>query len=430
MPDRPPPLQLTRIGIGLALLWDALIRWPDVFELFSTSGTTVSLFAGTPWCPPTPSPWGALLLHSIWVSSSVLLVLGWKTQTSAALCMIPTIWLPLLDMPTTLTKYGIIEVHVLFWLAIAGDRSSVSQRMIQVLVCAVYLGAAVTKLTTPDYLSGNLIAFSLRSDLWGRGTWSEGMADQIELLRLFSFGSLLFELLFPFLVWVPRARLPILGMAFLFHASLSVVLYLGTFTFVMWSVLACFLEPSDWDWLRRRRGLLDQKQINQTSPKEQSWFKVLAIHSLSLLIGIAWHRPYADPTPKDWRPALVLLPPQSAIPMIIHQQPAESLFLYHVKLGNRRLNSRVFGGKQAYSIGETVYAEVRLLQPHPVGLMEFVWTGVEGTEIARYEAEVETSTNGVVGGLELTEGLPPGDYRLLIRFRSYDCADIRFQVRE
>ena len=60
--ESPRPAAIIRIGLGLVLLWDALPRWPDIVELYSTAGMTLPLFPGTLFEPTAlsarPRPWG------------------------------------------------------------------------------------------------------------------------------------------------------------------------------------------------------------------------------------------------------------------------------------------------------------------------------------------------------------------------------------
>src|SRR5207302_1899068 len=94
-----------------------------------------------------------------------------------------------LDLPVTFGKQSVIALHLVLLLAFSGCGAAWSidslsdcsrsircplslaapRRLIQILVCCVYLGAAITKLKTPSFANGDLLTFSLLDDHWGSG---------------------------------------------------------------------------------------------------------------------------------------------------------------------------------------------------------------------------------------------------------------------
>lgn len=85
----------------------------------------------------------------------------------------------------------------------------------------------------------------LSRDPWMIPTWA---------FTAVTYGSLAFESLFPFLVWVRRLRLPIVIFGLLFHIGMGALLDLGLFPLQMMVVLIGCLEDGDiiWPWPVRR----------------------------------------------------------------------------------------------------------------------------------------------------------------------------------
>ena len=115
----------------------------------------------------------------------------------------------------------------------------------QILICSVYVGAVVTKIKTATYANGDLVTFSLLDDHWGGSRFGMWLTTLRHVPLLLSWAMLLYEILFPVLVWVPRCRLPMLLTAFAVHACLGWLLSLGPFTPIMFAALLSFVEECE-----------------------------------------------------------------------------------------------------------------------------------------------------------------------------------------
>src|SRR5262249_8033921 len=153
-------------------------------------------------------------------------------------------WLGPLDVAATFAKPLVIGLHLLVLLAFAdcGGAWSIDarldpareigcrlapawpRRLMQVLVCAIYFGAAMTKLRTPAFITGALLGFSLLDDRWGGDAFGRWLSAQPYALALLSLGTMLFEIVFPILVWVGRLRIAMLAAAFALHAAMGLVM--------------------------------------------------------------------------------------------------------------------------------------------------------------------------------------------------------------
>ncbi|MGH7130045.1 MAG: HTTM domain-containing protein [Planctomycetaceae bacterium] len=262
-PESPRPLAALRIALGLVLLYYAAVRWPYAIELYSSDGAPMPLFPGTWLEPPALDARWTVVLHSVYVFALCGLVLGWRTRLSAAVALVFLLWFGLLDVSGTFKKYSVIAAHLLFLLAVSQcgavwsidrrlsperhDRCRLAaawpRRLMQLFLCSVYLGAAYTKMRRADFASGDLPAFSLQSDLWGGTAWGLWLSTHPKWLVLAAAATVLFETLFPALVWVPRLRRAMLLLAAGFHLTLAATMHLGIFSPVMLAGLLAFLIP-------------------------------------------------------------------------------------------------------------------------------------------------------------------------------------------
>jgi hypothetical protein len=85
--------------------------------------------------------------------------------------------------------------------------------------------AAWTALADP---STSRVWQALSRNPWGVPTW---------VYAAITYGSLIFEGLFPFLVWIRRLRLPMVAIGIVFHIAMGIVLDLGLFPLQMIVVL-------------------------------------------------------------------------------------------------------------------------------------------------------------------------------------------------
>ena len=278
-----------RILLAGALLLDAALRWPYCIELYSSAGQVFPAFAssGLELSPLGPS--ATLLFYSVLVVVLAMLVVGWHSRLCAILAFGLIGWFSLLDAAATLTKYTAISMHLLLLMCFAqpGGVWSVDawrrarrragvplaerwpRLLVGILVASIYLGAAITKIRLPDFATGDLLEFSLLDDAYGGrgvGLW---LATKPELLVLASYAVIIFELLFPALIWVPAFRRVMLCCGIVFHLALAAMMHLVIFSPVMLAALCAFVRESDLMAIQnvlRRIGL----RPRQKEPSEET----------------------------------------------------------------------------------------------------------------------------------------------------------------
>jgi hypothetical protein len=427
-PESPRPLALMRIGVGLVLLWETAWHAPFVVETYSTAGRPMPAVAfvdeGT--VPPVPSPAFAVALHGWLLFALGCVAVGLRTRASLVVAAALLGYLSLLDFPGTLTKYTAIGLHLLVLLAVSGshgvwsldawflgprDRTSLPaawpRRLVQLLLCHVYLGAVVTKIRAAEFAVGETLAFSLIDDRWSGGwlgAWPGAwLATHPRAVVLASFATIAFEVAFPLLVWFRRTRRPMLVLAVLFHVALAAGMSLSIFTPLMCFALLAFVEERDLADVRRLWGrpALERRSFGGHVAERTKSTVGPTLLRRGLLVG-AWlllgggaaatsyglHRgldPYGAFGGES--PALVEVPRGAAETLLAGPDPPAAVWVHRIDVGHRWSNYQTFGDDRTFRPGDSVTAQVRLDNEHPPLEVRVVLVDAQGTtaaEIADY----------------------------------------------
>jgi hypothetical protein len=121
--------------------------------------------------------------------------------------------------------------------------ANLAQRLIQVHLCIVYFFSGITKLQGPAWWSGDAMWLALANYEYQAAdtTW---FAWHPWLLNLITHFTVMWEMSFCVLVWVPMLRPLVLAGAVLLHAGIGAFMGLWTFSMIMLVGCASFL-PSD-----------------------------------------------------------------------------------------------------------------------------------------------------------------------------------------
>jgi hypothetical protein len=266
----PYGLSLARIFLPLAALMPMVYRLPHVRRLFSTDGAPQPLFElfGQP-CPiPIPSAPVAIALYALMVFALVCGSIGWRTRLSFMIGVPLYIAFNLLDAVGTMTKYSVIASHLLIMLTLSdcGAMWSVDAavrrrrnpgstspplvpiwpaRLMQLLFCFVYFGAAITKIQTTSFFSGEQMRYWMLSNWNYANPVGEIMAMWTPLLLVSAYITVVWEILFGFLVWRPVGRYFALGLGAAFHFMTWVTLGLIVFPTICLSGYLSFVTEAD-----------------------------------------------------------------------------------------------------------------------------------------------------------------------------------------
>lgn len=477
-PESPRLTAMIRIALGLVLLYEGLVHWRYLVELYSTAGPAMPIFvrqvdddpAGIlrvgnqlrstakrieSIVPiPIPNPTIAVVAHTALMLAALSIALGWHTRTSLVTTFLLAGWLGPLDLPATFGKQTVIALHLLFLLAFSrcgavwsvdslSDcsrsircllASAAPRRLIQILVCCVYMGAAITKLKTPSFAGGDLLTFSLLDDHWGSGWLGLWLTTKPHVPLLLSLATLFFELLFPFLVWVPRLRLAMLGLAFAFHAAMGGLLSVGIFPAVMFTALLSFVEEHDLRVFERSFAFMSRQKgidpIGRKSHPIRSTALHLALAGVLVSCGLLVQMRY------DWysvfgrrpAPALNEADLYEVSEMLAERLPAYEDYFHRIELGSRFGGNQMFGESRRFKIGQRVYLLAQLIQPHPVMELEGLMIAPDGQEVARFTHRVDTGTSYAIDGFELTRELPAGKYRIILQAENFVIAERQFEL--
>lgn len=490
-PESPRVMALIRIVLGATLVCDAAAHWRYAVELYSTFGPPMPLFirqledapekeiaAATaansaarrvePLVPvPVPGPDIALLVHTLLVFALLSVTLGWHTRGSLAASIVLSLWLGPLDLPGTFAKHSVIALHLqglLFfsragavwsldaWFGRPHDRcgltSACPRRLMQILVCFIYFGAAITKIKTPAFVNGDLLSFSLLDDHWGGRPFGIWLSTVPHVPLLLSLTVIVYEVAFPCLIWVRLCRLPLLGLALVVHTAMGALLNLGTFSPIVLAALLSFVEERD---LRRLPGLgaLSHRQVApsgtgagataaQTLVGGPSSKRRLSV-GLHLVCGLLFLAAgYGIQHSADWYGAFGRRAPRMLHEisagdfqeMMAQRPPAYEDYFHHIALGSRVSGNQMFGSSELFHTGQCAYVLARLTRPHP----RFEWEGLliapDGREAARFTHDVEPGAIYLLDGFELTPALPPGSYRLILQAEGFVVAERRFELQE
>ncbi len=496
--ESPRPLALVRCLLGLVLLCDALLHWRYSVELYSTFGPAMPIFlkqaeeaadvppSGDPSLPRhiarvqplnpflIPAPGLAVGAHTLLVFSLGCVTIGWHTRASLAAAFVLTLWLAPLDLPGTFGKHYVLAIHLLLLLGFSRCGSAWSfdaaaeqhgthshrldscrlssagpRRLIQILICSVYAGAAITKIKTPAFVNGDLVTFSLLDDRWGGGRFAMWLTTVRHVPLLLSQATLLFEILFPILIWVPRCRPTLIATALAVHASMGCLLNLGPFSPIVFAALFSFLEERDLALFGRSlRCFTLRAKARESGPthatatirKMPNILGNAGLHFAFAILFVAcgvgiqyaydWHGAFG----RKRRELMVEIPSGEVSEMLTRQSPAHEDYFHRVELGSRFGGNQVFGSPTKFRVGQRAYVLTQMPMPHPAVKLEGLLIspggrdGLASREVARFTHQFDSGFSYSVNGFELTPELPLGTYRVVLRADGFVVAERRFDL--
>jgi len=115
-------------------------------------------------------------------------------------------------------------------------------RLIRYQVALIYFSTALWKLLHPAWRDGSAVYWALNLNTFHRFPWTLPVAAE-PIVAVLAWGTLLFELCFPALVWFRRTRTPTLILGLGLHLGLWLTLEIGPFSWVMIASYIAFLDP-------------------------------------------------------------------------------------------------------------------------------------------------------------------------------------------
>jgi Vitamin K-dependent gamma-carboxylase len=456
--ESPRALALVRIALGLVLLLETAARWPFAIELYSSAGLPMPLFSASGIVPPVPGPAAAVALHSLLLFALAAVTVGWQTRPSVLSAVVLLGWFSLLDFPVTLTKYTAIALHLLVLLACSrcGSVWSVDarlagrarqhcplgtawpRRLVQLLVCSVYWGAAVTKIRLPDFATGDLVEFALLSDRWGGTPLGLWLSTQSTLVLVASFATLALELFFPVLVWVRPLRRPMLVCAVTFHALLALTMNLGAFSFVMLAALLAFVRDDDLGELYPARAAREPhgsatRACARPARLLVSLSAYVALAAAAAVGGVLiqrsadWYRVFNVGRPEP----LEILNRHAVDGVLAEQKPDYADLVHRFEIGSRMGYRRTFGTRtvpEEFRHGMTVHALARFVLNAETLALDWLLIAPQGQEAARHSHQLPAGTAYASVAFRMTPEAPPGRYRIILQMNGVAVRDRDFAL--
>jgi hypothetical protein len=314
--ERPVGLALVRIMLPLVLLIPTLHRVFRVRELYSLAGATTPIWNnyGQPEFLPIPSAPVAAGLYALLILALISACVGWRTRTALLICGLLIPYFGMVDLISTMTKFVVIAAHALILLSLSDcgriwsiDRwlargRSVDwketgpawpRRLVQILIGVVYLGAAVTKMHTPAFFSGDQLRYWMLSNVNTANPLGEYLSQYPGLILTMSYVTIVWEIVFLFTSWKGTARTLMLGLGLFFHLMTVFTLGLIVFPLVYFAIYFAWYEQRDHlAWCARwhswfGRDFRDEVSLMESTASGRTRWQIPSLLSWATCAGCA-----------------------------------------------------------------------------------------------------------------------------------------------
>ncbi len=462
---------LVRIFLPLAALIPMVARWSRVRELYSTEGTSVQLsesYGVGAWLPVAP-PAIAVALYSIMIVCLLSGVAGWKTRLSLAIGTLLYFYFNFLDTIGTLTKYSVLATHLLLMLTLSnagavwsvdaflkrrqqgGHANVIPPKfpvwpacMMQLVFAYMYFGAGITKIQTDAFFSGEQMRYWMLSNWNYENPLGEMMAMWSPLLLISAYITVVWEIVFAFLVWKGKARLVILGVGATFHLGTWLLLGLWVFPAICISGYLAFVREHDVvrvrRWLRRLtvirtlrtavsrgvNGLADR--MPTPVPPAVAWTLLVCVSAIAgteaeYRLDLYGERRIEGPLP------LAMIPREEALPKISDKRPLrEKDKFFSFDLGSLSIGGQLANRRSEFTFGERILAQCNLNPPHEDMWVECVLEDDQQRIIERFGQFVTREMLRANFEYYIGNRLIPGQYEIVLRSSGQDIYRRRFQL--
>lgn len=284
-PISPVPVAIYRILLGLVLLMNHALLFPDVFEWFSDKGTLsfanakrLSGGAGFNlfnWLPHSDAMvWTVFLVSCLAV---LAMTLGLFTRTSTVIVYLTLITLHHRNALVLNSGDTFLRIATFFMMfAPAGAALSLdrliriargketgppearapwAQRLLQCQLAFLYLYAFVWKAMGSMWLAGTAVYYTSRiAEFWRFPV--PYVFEHMWTIKLWTWGTLLVELSLGTLVWVKEFRYWVLLAGVLLHIGIDYSMNIPLFGYTMVGVYILFVEPEHvqraFNWFKGR----------------------------------------------------------------------------------------------------------------------------------------------------------------------------------
>ena len=477
-PEIPYGMALLRIALPLVLMGMVLPRWHVARELFSTDGAIAQISDGYghPQLLPEFSGTVAVALYAILIFALLGAAAGWCTRVSLIVSTVLFTYFSMLDYVSTMTKYTVIATHMLAILSVSacGSLWSVDawlagrkrlywpgtpsveyqrfpawpRRLLQIFVGVVYFGAAVTKMHTPLFFTGDMLQFWMQTHINFKHPIGEYLSLYPIMLVAFAYVTIVWETTFVFMCWKGRWRGFMLVTGILFHFMTTLTLGLLMFPMVCYCTYLSFMDEDDvrksaawfrrcchrFTWLKRgvSRVIAWRDRVGnptgwQTSARaafvfSMALFAVVNVeveHWLDLYGERRAEGPYAL-TPMD---------PAEAGKLLGATEPyRDSDKFFAIDMGTILVGDRLANRRSEFRHGERLIAQCNLTPPHEDMYIECKLQNGDNRIVDRWGAVATREMFRTNFSYFFSEATPPGEYCLVVETAGREVMRKKFQV--
>jgi len=329
------PLELTRIGVGAALLFHYAMATPFLFDFWGDSGWVprelVLLDITDPWIQSVffyfTDRWQWIAFHAVFLFCCAAFILGWRTSWVKWIVLIGQISY---DHRNPMIVYGVdnILACLLFIMCVAPIGRALSldrvravraaklakldatlppfsspwmgacTRLMQIQMALIFFYSAIGKLRGDEWWNGDAVWHVFTTEEFYSRAISGLLASHYWVANLATYATIGIEIAFPFLIWQRRTRPYLLAAAIFLHVQFALLMTLFYFSVVMMMGHMSFVRP---EWLaplgqawKRKMGDMEMIYDGRCGfcVRSMAWF--LAFDGLGQ-IGIRDFR--TDPSP-------------------------------------------------------------------------------------------------------------------------------------
>ena len=294
------PIELARIGIGAVLLPNYARATPFLFDFWGETGwaplAVVLENTASPWNQSVffyfTASWQWTAFHALFLLCCAALTVGWRTSWVKWVVLVGEISYAYRN-PTL--PYGVDAVLacLLFIMCVAPVGSAISldrvravraaklekltarppqysspwagacTRLMQIQMAVLFFYSGIAKVGGYQWWDGDALWLVFTNIQYYNRVALDLFASHYWLSNVATYGTILIEIAFPFLIWQRRTRAYLLAAAIFLHLQFAVLMGLFYFSFVMVMGHMSFVRP---EWLARlgqawKRAIGDMEMI-------------------------------------------------------------------------------------------------------------------------------------------------------------------------
>ncbi|MCA9084714.1 MAG: HTTM domain-containing protein [Planctomycetaceae bacterium] len=468
--ETPFGMAMMRIMLPLVASIPMFKRFPRVRELYTTDGATVQLFEmfGNGEVLHVLSPAVAIPLYGIMLLCLVSAIIGFRTRLSLLIGGSLYAYFNLLDSVGTMTKYSVISTHLFLLLAVSNcgaiwsvdawlARRSGKEtgplppkfpvwpaRLVQMLFSALYFGASITKIKTEAFFTGEQMRYWMLSNWNYENPVGEVMAMWSPILLVGAYMAVIWEVVFPFLVWQRQTRWFVLLMGVTFHILTLITLGLYIFPSVCLSGYFGFVTEADFLRFRKffvfrilgpvlkfpqKAGAFVLDRVPPLAPAAITWCCLIAVAAITSTEVELRLDLYGRRTPEGGY-ALKPMDRTVALTMIRNEQRVrEHDKFFNFEIGTSTVGFQLANRRSEFEFGETMIAQCNLNPPHEDMWVECLLKDEDGRVIEQFGQFVTREMLRANFFYKLGNKLIPGKYSMVLKSSNQEIYSRPFTLR-